>query len=65
MGFLGKSSWLVMGAILLVLGLLLRSGLIQWLLNLMGTILIIVGIIAVIVGLVGLLTGKKGGSGAF
>ena len=65
MGIFGKGSWLVMGGILLVLGLLLRSGLIQWLLDLMGTILIIVGIIAVIVGLVGLVTGKKSGSTGF
>ena len=59
MGLLGKSGWLGIGIILLVVGILLRSGLIQWLLDLMGLLLIIAGVIAVIVGLVGLITGKN------
>ena len=59
MGLLGKSSWLGIGVVLLVVGILLRSGLIQWLLDLMGVVLIVAGVIAVIVGLVGLITGKN------
>ena len=59
MGLLGKSGWLGIGVVLLVVGILLRSGLIQWLLDLMGLLLIIAGVIAVVVGLVGLITGKK------
>ena len=59
MGWLGKSGWLGIGVVLLVVGILLRSGLIQWLLDLMGLLLIIAGVIAVVVGLVGLITGKK------
>ncbi len=59
MGMLGKGGWITVGIILLIAGFLLRSGLIQWLLDLMGLILIVVGVIAVIGGLVGLITGKK------
>ena len=59
MGMLGKSGWVGIGIIFLVVGILLRSGLIQWLLDLMGLILIVVGIITVIGGLIGMITGKK------
>ena len=59
MGMLGKSGWVGIGIIFLVVGILLRSGLIQWLLDLMGLILIVVGVIAVIAGLIGMSTGKN------
>ena len=59
MGKLGKSGWVGIGIIFLVVGILLRSGLIQWLLDLMGLILIVVGVIAAIAGLIGMITGKN------
>jgi hypothetical protein len=59
MGVLGKSGWVGIGLILLVAGILLKTELIQWLLDLMGVLLIIAGVIITIVGLVGLITGKK------
>ena len=59
MGMLGKSGWVGIGIIFLVVGILLRSGLIQWLLDLMGLILIVVGVIAVIAGLIGMITSKN------
>ena len=59
MGMLGKSGWVGIGIILLVVGILLRSGLIQWLLDLMGLILIIVGVIAIGAGLINMITGKN------
>ena len=59
MGMLGKSGWVGIGIIFLVVGILLRSGLIQWLLDLMGLILIVVGVITVIAGLIGMITGKN------
>ncbi len=59
MGMLGKSGWVGIGIIFLVVGILLRSGLIQWLLDLMGLILIVVGVIAVIAGLIGMITAKN------
>ena len=65
MGVFGAGGWLVVGVILVVLGILLRSGLIQWLLNLMGFLLIIVGVIAIIVALVSLVTGSKRRSSGF
>ncbi len=59
MGVIGKGGWITLGIIMLVVGILLRSGLIQWLLDLMGLLLIVAGVIAVVVGLVGLITGKN------
>ena len=65
MGMFGKGSLIVIGVIILIAGFLLQSNLIEWLLDLMGTLLIIIGIIVVIVGLIGMVTGKKGGSTGF
>ena len=65
MAIFGKSSLIVIGVIILIAGFLLRSNLIEWLLDAMGLILIIVGIIVVVVGLVSLVTGRKSGSGGF
>ena len=65
MGLFGAGGWLVFGIILLVLGLLMRSALFQWLIDAMGFILIIVGIIAVIVALVTMITGKGRRSGNY
>ena len=49
----------VVGIILLVTGFLLRSGLIAWLLDIMGLLLIIVGIIVIVIGLVSLITSRR------
>ena len=65
MGLFGAGGWLVLGIILVVLGLLVRSALFQWLIDAMGFILIIVGIIAVIVALVTMITGKGRRSGSY
>ena len=65
MGFLGKGSLVVIGGVILVAGFLLQSNLIEWLLDLMGTILIVVGIIVIIVGLVSMLAGRGKGSREF
>ena len=62
MGIFGKGSLVVIGGIILVVGFLLQSNLIEWLLDLMGTILIVVGIITIIVGLVSMVVGRKGGA---
>ena len=60
MGALGKSGWILGGIILLVVGLILKTGLIQWLLDLLGWVLIIIGAIALIIGIISLFTGKGG-----
>ncbi len=62
MGMLGKGGGIVIGLILVVTGFLLMSGLIEWLLDMMGWILIFVGIITLVVSLVGLVSGGKGRS---
>ena len=65
MNALGKGAWLVIGIILILLGWLLQSGFIAFLLGIMGWILIVLGIIAVVLGVVGMVTGKKGGAGSY
>ena len=62
---LGAGAWIVVGIALLVLGALLRTGLLQWLLGVMGWIFIILGIIVIILGGVNLMFGKKGRSGNY
>lgn len=62
---MGKITWIVIGVVLMAAGALLKSNLIEWLLDVTGWIIIIVGFITVIVGLIGLATGRKGGSGGF
>jgi uncharacterized membrane protein (DUF441 family) len=61
----GKGSWIVVGVLLIIAGALLKSNLIEWLLDFTGWIMIIVGIVVVIIGLIGLATGRKGGSDGF
>ena len=61
----GAGGWIVVGIALLILGAVLRTGILQWLLDVMGWILIIIGIIAIILGGVSLIFGKKGRAGNF
>ena len=58
---MGKSSLILIGIVLIVIGALLRSGLIQWLLDFMGIILVIIGVIVLVVGLVQIVTGRSRG----
>ena len=60
MEFLGKSGWILGGVILLVVGVILKTGLIQWVLDLLGLALIIIGAIALVIGIISLFTGKSG-----
>ncbi len=61
----GAGGWIVVGIALLVLGWLLKSNLLEAILDIVGWIIIIIGVIAIILGGVSLITGKKGGSGNF
>ena len=63
MGLFGAGGWLVLGVILIIVGFLLKSRIVELILDLMGWILIIVGVIAVIVALVTMITGKGRRSG--
>ncbi len=65
MGMFGKGSGIVVGIILIAAGALLKSGLVEALLDLTGWIIIIIGVIFIIVSVVGLVSGKKSGSGGF
>ena len=65
MGLLGKSGGVVIGLFLIVAGALLKSRLIEALLDITGWIMIIVGIVVLIVGLIGLVTGSRGKSGGY
>ncbi len=65
MGLLGKGGGIVIGAILIITGFLLKSGLIEWLLDMMGWIMIIAGVVILIVSLIGLVAGGKGKSGGY
>jgi hypothetical protein len=61
----GAGGWIVVGIALLVLGWLLKSNLLEAILDIVGWIIIIIGVIAIILGGVSLITGKKSGSGNF
>ena len=65
MGLFGAGGWLVLGIFLLIMGLLIRSTLFDWLIDATGMILIILGIIVAIVALVTMITGRGRRSGNF
>ena len=62
---LGAGGWIVVGIALLVLGWLVQSGIVVFLLNIIGWIIGIGGVIAIILGGFGLIFGKKSRSGGF
>ena len=59
MALFGAGGWLGLGVILIIVGFLIKSGIVEALLDLMGWILILVGVIAIIVALVSMVTGSK------
>lgn len=65
MKMLGSGGGIVIGIALVILGLLLKSGLVEILLDFIGWAIIIVGIIAIIAGGVSLFSGKRGRAGNF
>ena len=52
-------SMFVGAAVLIVLGIILRWDLIDWLIDFAGMILIIVGVIALVIGLFNAITGSR------
>ncbi len=62
---LGAGGWIVVGIALILLGWLVQSGIVEFLLNIIGWIIGIGGVIAIILGGVSLITGKKGRAGGF
>ena len=62
---LGAGGWIVVGIALILLGWLVQSGIVAFLLNIIGWVIGIGGVIAIILGGFGLIFGKKGRSGGF
>ena len=60
MGKLGGGGMIVAGLVLVILGFLVKSGLVEWLLDIIGIVIIIGGAVVGIVGLIRLFGG--GGS---
>ena len=65
MKMFGSLGGVVIGIALVILGWLLKSGLVEFLLDIIGWTIIIVGIIAIIAGGVSLITGKRSRAGNF
>ena len=65
MGKAGAGGWILVGIALIVLGWLVQSDIITFLLNIIGWIIGIGGVIAIILGGFSLITGKKSGTGGF
>ena len=65
MGKAGGFGLLVAGIVLVILGLILRWDLIDWLINQTGMIMILIGIVLGIIGLVQMMSGNKGTSSDF
>ena len=62
MGKLGGGGMIVAGLVLVILGFLVKSGLVEWLLDIIGIVIIIGGAVVGIVGLIRLFGGGGGGS---
>ena len=62
---LGAGGWIVVGIALIVLGWLVQSGIVAFLLNIIGWVIGICGVIAIILGGFSLISGRKGRSGGF
>ena len=59
MSKLGGSGLLIAGFLLVILGAILRSGILQWLLELLGVIIIAVGIAVGVYGLIKMFSGGE------
>ena len=59
MAKLGAGGWIVVGIGLILLGWLVQSGIVEFLLNIIGWIIGIGGVIAIILGGFSLILGKK------
>ncbi len=62
---LGAGGWIVVGIALILLGWLVQSGIVAFLLNIIGWVIGIGGVIAIILGGFSLITGKKGRNSNF
>jgi predicted tellurium resistance membrane protein TerC len=65
MGKAGGFGLLVVGVFLAILGFLIQSDFLAWLLDIIGFIVIIAGVIVGIIGIVKMFSGGDGGSDDF
>ena len=62
---IGGGGLLIVGIFLVLLGALIQSDILEWLLNIVGFVIVVAGIIVGIFGLVRMFTGSKGASGDY
>lgn len=61
---MGNAGTLIVGIILVILGVILRGNLIDWVIDIMGWIVLVIGVLLIVFGLFHLFAGgKKGESG--
>ena len=65
MNKLGGGGLVVVGIFLVILGWLIQSDILEWLLGVIGFIVIAGGVIMGIIGLIQLFSGNKGGASDF
>ena len=65
MNALGTGGWLAIGVALLIIGWLLKSNLLEAILDIFGVILMVVGLISIVIGVISIFKGKRGGVGSY
>ena len=65
MSKVGGGGLLIAGIFLVLLGALIQSAIVEWLLDIVGFIVIVGGVIVGIYGLVKMLSGRKSGASDF
>ena len=65
MNKLGGGGLVVAGIFLVIIGWLIQSAILEWLLNVIGFIVIVAGIIVGVYGLIRIFSGSKGDSSDF
>ena len=65
MGKLGGGGLILVGIVLVLVGALLQSNLVEWLLDVMGLIIIVGGVVIGVVGLIKVFSGKGSESSGY
>ena len=65
MNKVGGSGLIVVAIVLLLLGIVLTSGILDWLIDLTGVLLILIGVVMGIVGLIQVFSGGSKSSSSF
>ena len=65
MNSFSTAGWILVGIVLIILGFMLKSGIVEFLLDIMGWLLIIVGIVALVLGVGGMIFGRRSRSRGF